>query len=46
MGFTSITILSPPSRMRVRGVARLGFEQDGELDIGGERFIRYRRFTP
>lgn len=45
MGFGSVTILLPPSRTRVRGLARLGFEQDGELEIGGERFIRYRRYA-
>lgn len=46
LGFTSITILLPPSRTRVRGVARLGFTQDGELVINGERFVRYRRSAP
>ena len=45
MGFGSVTILLPPSRTRVRGMARLGFEQDGELEIGGERFIRYRLYA-
>ena len=42
MGFTSITILFPPSRTRLKGILRLGFEPDGEITIGGERFIRYR----
>lgn len=46
LGFSSVTILLPPSRTRVRGIARLGFAQDGELVIGGERFIRYRRSAP
>ena len=45
MGFSSVTILLPPSRTRVRGITQLGFEQDGELEIGGERFIRYRRYA-
>lgn len=42
MGFTSITILFPPTRTRIKGILRLGFKPDGELTIGGERFIRYR----
>lgn len=42
MGFESITVLLPPSRTRVKGVLRLGFEPDGEAEVGGERFIRYR----
>lgn len=42
MGFASVTILFPPSRTRVKAVLRLGFEPDGEMAVGGERFIRYR----
>jgi RimJ/RimL family protein N-acetyltransferase len=42
MGFDSVTALLPPSRTNVRGMLRLGFEPDGETEIGGERFIRYR----
>lgn len=42
MGFESVTILFPPSRTRVKGIFRLGFKPDGEIEIGGERFIRYR----
>jgi ribosomal-protein-alanine N-acetyltransferase len=45
MGFSSVIVLLPPSRTRVRGLARLGFTQDGELEIGGEQFIRYRLFA-
>lgn len=45
MGFSSVIVLLPPSRTRVRGMARLGFERDGELEIGGERFIRYRLYA-
>jgi hypothetical protein len=37
-----VTILLPPSRTRVKGVLRLGFVPDGEVDIDGERFVRYR----
>lgn len=42
MGFESVTILFPPSRTRIKGILRLGFKPDGEIEIGGERFIRYR----
>jgi RimJ/RimL family protein N-acetyltransferase len=46
MGFDSVTILFPPSRTRVKGIFRLGFQPDGEVEIGGERFIRYRLHAP
>ena len=46
MGFDSVTILFPPSRSRVKGILRLGFKQDGEVEIAGERFIRYRLHAP
>ena len=46
MGLESITILFPPSRTRIKGILRLGFIPDGELEISGERFIRYRLNTP
>lgn len=46
MGLESVTILLPPSRTRVKGILRLGFQLDGEIEIGGERFIRYRLFAP
>jgi ribosomal-protein-alanine N-acetyltransferase len=46
LGFDSVTALLPPSRTNVRGMMRLGFEPDGEAEIGGERFIRYRLRAP
>lgn len=46
MGFASVTVLLPPSRTRVRGLARLGFTQDGELEVAGQRFLRYRLRKP
>jgi len=46
MGFESVTILFPPSRTRVKGILRLGFQLDGEVELYGERFIRYRLFAP
>lgn len=42
MGLKSITILLPPTRTRVKGVLRLGFRQDGEINVDGCHFIRYR----
>jgi ribosomal-protein-alanine N-acetyltransferase len=46
MGLASVTILFPPTRTRVKGILRLGFQPDGEVEIGGERFIRYRLHAP
>ena len=42
LGFDSVTILLPPSRGGAHGVALLGFRFDGETDIQGTRFVRYR----
>jgi len=30
----------------VKGILRLGFRVDGEVEVDGERFIRYRLFAP
>ena len=46
MGFESVTILFPPTRSRIKGILRLGFKPDGEVEIQGERFIRYRLHAP
>ena len=46
MGFASVTVLFPPSRVRVKGLLRLGFKPDGEMEIEDERFIRYRLSAP
>jgi len=46
MGFESVTILLPPTRTRVKGIQRLGFQLDGEVELCGERFIRYRLYAP
>ena len=46
MGLESVTVLFPPTRTRVKGVLRLGFKLDGELEIQGERFLRYRLRAP
>jgi ribosomal-protein-alanine N-acetyltransferase len=46
MGFESITILLPPTRKHKKGVLKLGFQLDGEVELYGERFIRYRLDAP
>lgn len=43
MGCDSVTILLPPSRTRIRALKRIGFERDGSVASGGERFARYRK---
>jgi [ribosomal protein S5]-alanine N-acetyltransferase len=42
MGFASVIVLFPPTRTRIKGLLRLGFKPDGEMEIEGERFICYR----
>ena len=46
MGFESVTILLPLTRTRIRGVLRLGFLPDGEVEFDGERFARFRLYAP
>lgn len=46
MGLESVTILFPPTRTRVKGILRLGFKPDGEVEMAGERFIRFRLRAP
>ncbi|HEY9117504.1 MAG TPA: GNAT family protein [Roseivirga sp.] len=38
----SITVLFPPSRSKVNGLKKLGFEEEGEVTIGDHRFNRFR----
>ncbi len=45
-GVKSVTVLFPPTRTRVAGLLQLGFEEDGELEINNEPFIRYRLNNP
>ena len=42
MELSNITILLPPSRQRLKGLARLGFEPAGELEYAGHRFLKFR----
>lgn len=46
MGFESVTILLPPTRKRIKGIFRLGFQADGEVEIDGKQFMRYRLYRP
>ncbi|WP_461302939.1 GNAT family N-acetyltransferase [Aureisphaera sp.] len=46
MGMESVTVLFPPSRTRIKGFLRLGFKKDKEVEMGEERFIRYRLENP
>lgn len=40
-----VTFLLPPSRRHVAGLARLGAEYVGEIDVDGARFRKYRLET-
>ena len=42
MALESVIALLPPSRVRVSGMLQLGFRAEGEAEVGGERFVRYR----
>lgn len=46
MGLSSMVALLPPTRLNARVVSRLGFERDGEVTLGGERFLRFRLPNP
>jgi len=46
MRFESITALLPPSRVRTSGMLRLGFIADGQVQISGSPFYRYRLWAP
>jgi len=46
MGFESVTILLPLTRKRVKGVLQLGFVPDGEVEIEGKLFARFRLHAP
>lgn len=46
MALDSITILLPPTRTRIKGIFRHGFQPDGELIYDGVRFLRFRLYAP
>ncbi len=39
---SSVIILFPSSRIKIGGLLKLGFKLDGNCDISGESFLRYR----
>ena len=45
MNLSSVTILLPPARTRIKAIKRLGFKPDGEVLINDELFHRYRLFN-
>jgi hypothetical protein len=42
LGIGPVSILLPPSRVRVRGLARIGFAFDCEVEYEGQRFLKFR----
>jgi RimJ/RimL family protein N-acetyltransferase len=46
LGSRTISILLPPSRTRMKGLARLGFVPDGEFDYDGHRFLKFSLQPP
>jgi RimJ/RimL family protein N-acetyltransferase len=42
MPLGTVTILLPPSRARMKGLARLGFQPAGEIEYAGQRFLKFR----
>lgn len=44
LGIGPVSILLPPSRTRVKGLARIGFLFDCEVEYDGQRFLKFRAF--
>lgn len=42
----SVIILFPHSRARIKGIIKMGFQKEDEIEIEGEYFIRYRLYAP
>lgn len=42
LGIGPVSILLPPSRPRLKGLTRLGFEFVGELAYEGQRFLKFQ----
>ena len=42
MKLANVTIMLPPSRVRMKGLARLGFEPAGDIEYDGHRFLKFR----
>lgn len=46
MGLNSITALLPPIRPNAKAIKRLGFVEDGTVDVEGVPFLRFRLKAP
>jgi RimJ/RimL family protein N-acetyltransferase len=46
LGLQSITIMLPPSRLRLTALARIGYQPVGELEYAGHRFLKFRLTRP
>lgn len=46
LGLNSVQVLFPPTRTRIKGLLRLGFKKEKELEIGNESFIKYKLEKP
>jgi hypothetical protein len=42
LGIETVSILLPPSRLRTRGLRRLGFEYVGDVEHGEQRFLKFQ----
>lgn len=42
MGLETLTALLPPTRKKIKGLFKLGLQEDGALRVGGKCFLRYR----
>lgn len=42
MGLESMTILFPPTRTNSRAIMRYGFVEDGQMEVDGEIFLKFR----
>lgn len=42
LGIGAVSILLPPSRLRTRGLSRLGFERVADVVHAGQRFLKFR----
>ena len=46
LGVNSVQVLFPPTRTRIKGLLRLGFKKEKEVQMGNEQFIQYKLYNP
>ncbi|OHX35016.1 hypothetical protein BJL95_16530 [Methylomonas sp. LWB] len=46
MNLASVTALLPPSRSCTNGMLRFGFQPDGQVEVSGTIFLRFRLLAP